>query len=88
MEKLKLLMTFNRIRYIHETKLHEGIDSLKCKNTKDKDISIINLIGYLPLPFFMTSFVWGGGISDGVDAVSIVQHSLIVAASIFEKKKK
>lgn len=56
MEKLKLLMTFNRI-YIHETKLHEGIDNLKCKNTKDKDISIINLIGYLPLPFFMTSFV-------------------------------
>lgn len=57
MEKLKLLMTFNRIRHIHETKLHEGIDNLKCKNTKDKDISIINLIGYLPLPFFMTSFV-------------------------------
>lgn len=57
MEKLKLLMTFNRIRYIHETKLHEGIDNLKCKNTKDKDISIINLIGHLPLPFFMTSFV-------------------------------
>lgn len=88
MEKLKLLMTFNRIRYIHETKLHEGIDNLKCKNTKDKDISIITLIGYLPLPFFMTSFVWGGGISDGVDAASILQHSLIVAASIFEKKKK
>lgn len=57
MEKLKLFMKFNRIRYIHETKLLKGIDILKCKNTKDKDISIINLIGYLPLPFFMTSFV-------------------------------
>lgn len=55
--KTQMLMTFNRIRYIHETKLHKGIDILKCKNTKDKDISIINLIGYLPLPFFMTSFV-------------------------------
>lgn len=57
MEKFKLFMIFNRIRYIYEIKLYKGIDILKCKNIKDKDISIINLIGYLFLLFFMIFFV-------------------------------
>lgn len=72
MEKFKLFMIFNRIRYIYEIKLYEGIDNLKCKNIKDKDISIINLIGYLFLLFFMIFFVWGGGIFDGVNVVFIL----------------